>query len=313
MTSPIVPIKLDYPGSNVRCYFIEAEMPTLIDTGGVFHPEREILAGLSELGYGIDRIEQIINTHGHWDHAGGNSVIQAATGGKVKVAIHALGAPLLADSDAHLAGYSGIAARALGRQDLLEATAASFGESFQPSDPPDRMLADGDQIDLGDVRLTAIATPGHSEDHLSYYWEDGGVLISGDAAQGTGSRAGGCPLYFGSVAQARASIQRLQAVPFRELQVSHPFGRLGTDERVTTYDAESGMAFLADSLVAIDRLESALIRALKESPESPLPDLIRAAVAIHRQNGTWPTTDDPATGVPAGFAVTVARLYAELN
>jgi len=37
-----------------------------------------------------------------------------------------------------------------------------------PSLRPDRLLADGDEIEVGSARVIAVHTPGHSPDHLSY-------------------------------------------------------------------------------------------------------------------------------------------------
>jgi hydroxyacylglutathione hydrolase len=39
---------------------------------------------------------------------------------------------------------------------------------------PHTALADGDEVDLGGLRLRALATPGHTGEHLSYLLLDGG-------------------------------------------------------------------------------------------------------------------------------------------
>ncbi|MBE1592375.1 hypothetical protein ACFPOI_17160 [Nonomuraea angiospora] len=39
---------------------------------------------------------------------------------------------------------------------------------------PHRGLADGDEVDLGGLRLRALATPGHTDEHLSFVLLDGG-------------------------------------------------------------------------------------------------------------------------------------------
>ncbi|WP_049561951.1 rhodanese-like domain-containing protein [Nonomuraea sp. SBT364] len=57
---------------------------------------------------------------------------------------------------------------------------------------PHRGLADGDEVDLGGLRLRALATPGHTDEHLSFLLLDdgrelgvftGGSLIVGSAAR----------------------------------------------------------------------------------------------------------------------------------
>jgi hydroxyacylglutathione hydrolase len=57
---------------------------------------------------------------------------------------------------------------------------------------PHRGLGDGDEVDLGGLRLRALGTPGHTDEHLSFLLVDGGIplgvftggsLIVGSAAR----------------------------------------------------------------------------------------------------------------------------------
>ncbi len=45
---------------------------------------------------------------------------------------------------------------------------------------PDRVLADGDLIELGGLSLRVITTPGHVSNHLCYLEQQSGLLFSGD-------------------------------------------------------------------------------------------------------------------------------------
>src|SRR5205823_4308875 len=53
-------------------------------------------------------------------------------------------------------------------------------------------LADGDEADLGGLRLRALATPGHTDEHLSYLLLDGarvlGVFTCGSLIVGSAAR-----------------------------------------------------------------------------------------------------------------------------
>ena len=53
---------------------------------------------------------------------------------------------------------------------------------------PER-LADGDVIDLGDVPLRVVATPGPTTDHMGFVIGDGGVVLSGDLDGPRGARS----------------------------------------------------------------------------------------------------------------------------
>lgn len=312
MPTRIHPIVCPYETTAVMAYFVDAPCRTLIDTGGASHPAGPISQALAERGRDLAAIGAVINTHGHWDHAGGNAAVIEASG--AGVLIHEAGAPLLLDHRAHLDGYYTEAARALEQPDLVAARRAAFPIDFGPELVPNRLLKEGDQLDLGDgVIFKVLHLPGHSDDHIALYWEREGMLIAGDAAQGTGSRRGACPLYFGSATQARASIARLLEIPFGTLHVSHPFGRIGTDERTSRYGAEEGRALLADSLAALDALEEALRAALLDNPDAEFPALARAATEHLTHADRWPLQPDPLTGVPANAAPTLYRLWREMD
>lgn len=314
MDSRIEPIVCSYgTDGRVMAYYIDAPCPTLIDTGSAAHPEGTIRAALQRRGADLSALGAIINTHGHWDHAGGNAATVAASG--AGVLIHEFGAPFLFDHRAHLDGYYTEAQRALEQPALDAAQRAMFPTIFGAEMVPGRLLRDGDRIDLGGgVILQIIHVPGHSEDAIALWWESEGVLFSGDAAQGTGSRAGAGPLYFATIAQARASIARLRAIPFRTLHTSHFFGRIGTRARQAVYDAEDGRAFLDESIAALDRVAEALQEALREEIEEPTFALLARAATEHLLASTdWGLVADPLTGVPDNLAPTLYRLWQEID
>ena len=306
----LVPIRCHYGPTAVMAYLILGERPSLIDSGGARHPSAEIAAALRERGVDLTAIDTIFHTHGHWDHSGGTAEIVAASG--CRVAVHRAGVPFLRDVSAHLDGYATSAARSLGEHGMLANQRATFDQLWGGPAEPDRLLADGDEVDLGDgVSLTVVASPGHSDDHVAWWWEGEGVLIAGDAAQGTGSRPGSGPLYFASVRDARASLARLTTIPFASLHVSHPFGRLGADERVTTFDASAGRAFLARSVETLDLIEDAFDAAIAAQPGESFPVVAREATRRLVVGDRWPLRPDPTTGVPPNLAPTLHTLWRE--
>ncbi|MEJ7763471.1 MAG: MBL fold metallo-hydrolase, partial [Thermomicrobiales bacterium] len=299
-----------YGPTAVMAYLFDGASPTLMDSGGARHPSAEIGDTLRERGIDLDAIGTLLHTHGHWDHSGGTAEIVAASG--CEVVIHRAGVPLLRDVSAHLDGYATVAARSLGEDEVLAGQRATFGQLWGGPAEPDRLLGDGDEIDLGDgVSLTVLATPGHSDDHVAYWWEREGILIAGDAAQGTGSRPGSGPLYFSSVRDARASLAHLAAIPFGTLHVSHPFGRLGRDERATAFEAADGQAFLAESLATLDLIEDAFTAALAARPGESFPVVAREAAGRLVAGDRWPLRPDPTTGVPPNLAPTLHTLWRE--
>lgn len=101
-------------------------------------------------------LKHILNTHGHFDHVGGNRRLKDATG--ADLLIHADDAAML---------------------DHLSTSAAAFGLSAQNSPPPDRTLAEGDSVNFGDITLKVLHTPGHTPGGISFYTD--GCVFVGDA------------------------------------------------------------------------------------------------------------------------------------
>ncbi len=137
---------------EVNCYIIGCEATghaAVIDPGG--HVE-QILQLLEKNKL---KAVMIINTHGHFDHIGGNRGLQEAT--DAELLIHQADRPLL---------------------DRAEEHAAVFGLRTDSSPAPTRELNGGETLQLGELSLQIIHTPGHSLGGICLYVED--HLIVGD-------------------------------------------------------------------------------------------------------------------------------------
>ncbi len=151
-------------------YVLGGRHPALVETGTSVEAPR-VLSGLRSIGIRPEQVRWIFVTHVHLDHAGGAGTLLWHMP-KAEVAVHARGAKHLADPSRLLASVK----KATGR----------MAESYGTAEPiHDRRIvtpSDGDTFDLGGMRLTAIATPGHAPHHLCYLEEEGKWLFSGDAA-----------------------------------------------------------------------------------------------------------------------------------
>ncbi|WP_299451451.1 MBL fold metallo-hydrolase [uncultured Pigmentiphaga sp.] len=132
----------------------------LIDAGSGIRPER-MLENLREDGIPVEKIRQILLTHSHWDHARGCAWWQRLTG---------------ADIHGHSLACEVVETAAWSRTHI-----ARRGARLEPA-VTHRRLADGDSIHVGKLTLSAIHTPGHSPDSISFVMQLGEqkVLFSGD-------------------------------------------------------------------------------------------------------------------------------------
>lgn len=99
----------------------------------------QIAANIAALGFDIGDVKYLLNSHAHFDHAGGLAGLQRLSGARM-VASAADRAP-------------------------LEQGDISYGPSSGLHFPPvrvDEIVGDGDTLTLGGVTLTAYLTPGHT-------------------------------------------------------------------------------------------------------------------------------------------------------
>jgi glyoxylase-like metal-dependent hydrolase (beta-lactamase superfamily II) len=100
-------------------------------------------------------VECIINTHGHFDHVGANKDLKNAT--NAPIIIHSQDAGMLSQ---------------------LSATAMAFGLRAENSPAADRLVEDGDTIEVGDLSFKILHTPGHTPGGISIYTD--GCVFAGD-------------------------------------------------------------------------------------------------------------------------------------
>jgi glyoxylase-like metal-dependent hydrolase (beta-lactamase superfamily II) len=142
-------------GPFVENCFLVADAATkhaiLIDPGD----EEERIAAVVERA-GVQVVE-IVNTHGHIDHAGAVAALKKMLG--VPFAIHP------------------------GERAWLEhlaASAVAFGLPSRPTPEVDRDLAHGQPLQVGDVTGKVLHTPGHTEGGCCLYFPDQRIVFVGD-------------------------------------------------------------------------------------------------------------------------------------
>ena len=121
----------------------------IIDPGG--EPDR-VLEEVETLGL---KVGMILNTHGHGDHVGGVAGIKNAT--NATYGIHKSDAEMLKSDNSWI---------------------ATIMPGFQDPPEPDINVMHEQILEVGDIRIRVIETPGHTQGGVCYYTE--GLLFTGD-------------------------------------------------------------------------------------------------------------------------------------
>ena len=173
--------------TGTRTYLVGEGTVALIDPGPDDARHREAVA--RALGPG-ERVAAVLVTHAHRDHSEGAAAMGAF-----------LDAPVLAHGDP-------IGARSPEVARMAGALGIGGGEGLDPGFVPDRRIGAGEVIAGPGFTLTAVATPGHTADHLGFAYAEGAAFFSGDIVMGWSTTVISPP--DGDLAAYRASLARLR-------------------------------------------------------------------------------------------------------
>ncbi len=167
---------------NNTYLIIGSDVPALLIDAGIGET-RHVNAIANELAASGSRLDQVLVTHIHPDHASGAPAIRSAH------------------------------ARARFRKYSWPDEDSRYAVSWVH-------VQDGDTVSCGDEALLALHTPGHSPDHLSFWHEASRTVFTGDlVAQGSSvmieaSKGGDLRQYF-------ASLERILSLDARRLLPAH--------------------------------------------------------------------------------------------
>jgi glyoxylase-like metal-dependent hydrolase (beta-lactamase superfamily II) len=144
------PSPFTYTGTQT--YIVGGGPVAVIDPG----PDSPAHIDALTAAIGGAEVAAILCTHTHRDHSPASRALAAATGAPVVGC-----APLAIEDDGPRAD-------------------AAFDFDYRP----DRVLADGETVEGQGWTLRAVATPGHTSNHLCFALEGSGVLFTGDHVMG---------------------------------------------------------------------------------------------------------------------------------
>lgn len=206
--------------SDIASYLIVTPQGHILIEGGFVESAPLIEQNIRELGFKVEEIKLLLTSHAHFDHVGGLAELKRRSG-----------ATLVATAPEAEMLQRG------GQGDF------HYGDSLQfPAVVADRIVADGDTVELGGVVLTAHLTPGHTKGSTTWTMRTAGK----DAALDVVFMASlstprydlvSNPAYPNLGADILRSVAKLRALPCDVFLAPHGFafslerkrGQLGTE------------------------------------------------------------------------------------
>lgn len=152
---PVAPFRLAqrswYIGTDgLSAVLVKTNAGAVLIDGGMPQAADMLLTRMRELGVAPGGLKLILHSHAHVDHAGPLAAVQRATG--AQLVSNAESAALLARG---------------GSNDI------HFGDGMlYPVPRVDRLVMDGEVVELGDVAFTVHYTPAHTPGSMSWTWTD---------------------------------------------------------------------------------------------------------------------------------------------
>jgi len=142
-----------FVGGGVSSILITSDKGHVLIDGGLTQSAPQIAANIAKLGFRLEDVKYILNSHTHYDHAGGIAALQRASGARVVA--------------------SPASKRALeGGGPMTDDPQFGFGPEHNnfPAVRNVRAIADGETLHVGDISITAHFTPGHTPGGTTWTW-----------------------------------------------------------------------------------------------------------------------------------------------
>lgn len=198
---PVKPFRiagnLYYVGaSDLSSFLIVTPQGHILLDSGLVETVPQIQKNVVQLGFRLEDVKVLINTHAHYDHAGGLALLKRLTKATL----------MASEADAALMAAGG-------KGD------PNFGDklAYEPV-KADRILHDGDKVELGGVTMTARLTPGHTKGNTTWTMtvDDGSkrynVVVVGSTSF-PGYKLVDNPNYPGIVGDYQRTFQILKGLP----------------------------------------------------------------------------------------------------
>ena len=181
-------IKVPFPDNPLGYTLVYAlatdRGPVLVDAGWDDPVSLAALeSGLEHIGTGLAEVHGVLVTHHHPDHHGLSGAIRDASG--CWIGMHAEDAKVVrmvreAERGPWIKRYRRLLALCGAPQEAVDGAGSALPPNGAKPAEPDRLIEDGELMDVPGRVLRAIWTPGHSPGHTCFHLEDSGELLTGD-------------------------------------------------------------------------------------------------------------------------------------
>jgi len=162
--------------------------------------------------------------------------------------------------------------------------------------PVDMTVGEGDRFELGEATAEVFETPGHTRDHISYWFEDDRALFCADTLFALGCGR----LFEGTAAQMWSSLEKLRALPDdTRVYCGHEY-TLSNARFAVTVDPSNGA--LASRLKEIE--------ALRQASRPTIP----SRLGVEKRTNPFLRPDDPEIRKNLGMeSASDAEVFGEIR
>ena len=252
--------------TGTQTYIIGQGEVAVIDPG----PAIDSHIGSLMSALGDEQVTAILCTHTHRDHSPASRALRERTGAPV------------------------VGCAAL----VIEDEGARSDEAFDPDYRPDRVLGEGDTVSGPGWTLEAVATPGHTSNHLCFALRETRALFSGDHVMGWSTTVVAPP--DGDMAEYMRSLDKLLArqdavyFPAHGPAVEEPRRHVG---RLIEHRRQRERQILAEVEAGEGRIEAMVPRIYAQVDPGLHPAAARSVLAhlldletrgiVSRREGRW--------------------------
>lgn len=192
---------------GVGAVLVTSDKGHILIDGGPATAAPLIAENIQKLGFNLSDVRWIVSSHEHHDHVGGLAELKRLTGAKV--------AALNAAAQVLTTGKPSREDPQFGQVDVF----TPFGV--------DRILRDGDNVEVGPLRLTVHATPAHTPGSASWTWTscDGAnchTIAYADSATLISDESYQFSAHPDRIKQARKGLGGMAALPCDIIVTPHP-------------------------------------------------------------------------------------------